>query len=277
VVTATTTGAVTAFKSTNYRSATCTGTVTSVQALGDTSQGVCTPTPTPKGTPQTYFTVTYSTSLALTGGTIFTGNATAADCTAADPTKLAIGYQFLAPTCGGSTIPRNTSLAVAGVCGMPLAPVKTLLYAAQTVTSATLTLAIAQTPTFKKNFASAVATTLGVPTSSVNVTGVSQVSSRRALLAGIQVRYNVVTTSAALATALSAALSSNSGAVAGVLANTYTGVTVATPTVSANSAAPTNAPVVSAMPTIAPVKSAARAAGAVLATAISIATAWLVW
>lgn len=274
ILTATTSGAVTTFKSSSYRGVTCAGAVTSTQTVGDTTQGVCSKTSLPPGTtPQTYYTLTYSSVAAITGGAVLAGYGTPADCTASNAAKLAVIFPLTGATCGaggGNGIPRNTTLTALGVCGVPTTQVKTLLYAAQTVTSATLTLAIAQTPAFKTNFASAVATTLGVPTTSVNITGVNQVSSRRNLLAGIQVRYIVAAPSAALATALTTVLAASSGALVGVLANTYTGVTVAAPTVSANSAAPTGAPVKSAAPR-------GVSLGVALATAVAFATAWLVW
>jgi len=270
ILTATASGAVTTFKQTNYRSQTCAGAVTGTKTYGDTTQGVCSKTSLPPGTPPSYFTLTYSTAVAITGGAVLTGYATPADCTASNAAKLALAFPITGTTCGAGGVSRNSTLTALGVCGVPTTQVKTLLYAAQTVTSATLTLAIAQTPAFKTNFASAVATTLGVPTTSVNITGVNQVSSRRSLLAGIQVRYIVAAPSAALATALTTVLAASSGALVGVLANTYTGVTVAAPTVSANSATPTGAPVKSAAPR-------GVSLGVALATAVAFATAWLVW
>ena len=170
-------------------------------------------------------------------------------------------------------MPRNSTCAAIGACGVPTTAVNTRVFATQTVTSAALTLAIAQSPAFKNKFASAVATTLGVTTAAVNVTGVAQVSARRALLAGIRVSYNVVAPSAATATALTTAMAGSSGALVGVLSTSYPGVSIAAPTVTTNTAPPTGAPVKSA---------AARGSlGSVLTVfatvTVAIATAAFMW
>ena len=74
-----------------YSTKTCTGTAVKT-TVGDTTQGVCTQT-VPKDATQGFYTLTYSPVLALTGGTILTGYATAADCDASNTPKLAVGFQ----------------------------------------------------------------------------------------------------------------------------------------------------------------------------------------
>ena len=257
---------VTSFRQTSYGGYKCNGPVSGGQVLGNTTQ-VC--MKTPGSAPLTYYTVTAAPVVALTGGATLAAFATPVDCAATNFGKVATGQLFLPATCG-AVLSRNTTSTAMSSCGtsffspiflvvfflphtacaplsgLPTTQVTTLIYASQTVTSATLTLPIAQSPAFRAKFALAVAATLGVPTTAVNVTAVAQVSSRRALLAGINVAYKVASPSAAAAAAYTAVLAGSSGAVAGVLSTSYGVVTAAAPVVAVGNPPPTGAPVKSA-------------------------------
>jgi len=256
---------VTSFRQTSYGGYKCNGPVSGGQVLGNTTQ-VC--MKTPGSAPLTYYTVTAAPVVALTGGATLAAFATPVDCAATNFGKVATGQLFLPAACG-AVLSRNTTTTAMSSCGMslfsplflvffcltppytplsglPPTQVTTLIYASQTVTSAALTLPIAQSPAFKAKFALAVAATLGVPATAVNVTAVAQVSSRRALLAGISVVYKVASPSAAAAAAYTAVLAGSSGAVAGVLSTSYGVVTAAAPVVAVGNPPPTGAPVKSA-------------------------------
>ena len=114
-------------------------------------------------------------------------------------------------------------------------------------------MAIASTPSFQSNFATAVASLLGLVSSfSVVVTGVTA-SSRRLLAAGVNVGYTVNVATTTL-TSTTTSLTNGAASLTSSLAVAYPGITIATPTV----ATPTPTPVPASSSSYAPIKSAAN-------------------
>lgn len=136
------------------------------------------------------------------------------------------------------------------------------LYATTRLTSATLTLAVAQSPTFKATFAKAVSSTLGVASTAVTITGVSATTRRQLLQTAIAVTYTVATTVSAQS-AVTTMLTTSGPSVTSVLSNTYPGTSAANPAGGVSASPPTVAP--SVAPTVVP-SQAAKSVGVATAS-----------
>ena len=158
-------------------------------------------------------------------------------CATGNGAKLFSGLVgFISGTCGADPARSNDSLAVAAACGVPTTTVRTTLLATQSISGGVLsnvTATVAQTATFKRRFASAVAATLGVAASTVTVTGVT---SKRGSGSGstttvtTTVAYSLFTPVATVPMAFTV-LANSGTALGGYLNNYYGAVTVSTPVV----------------------------------------------
>ena len=151
-----------------YRTTACTGTPSKTYNNIANTTEICVPSGSNNGVTNKWATVTFASVVGISSGSIQADYSTASSCTAQTQASLFSGYQGSPYTCGERNN-RNNSLTVVNVCGAPTAAVAQVIYATQTVSSATLTLTTVQSPAFQKTFKQAVATTAGVAVSAVEV------------------------------------------------------------------------------------------------------------
>ena len=158
------TNGVTVLSASIYRNTACSGTPLSILSnLANTTQ-IC----QRRNSASQWSTTTFSSVLGINSGYIQAQYTTPSACAAKTQASLFFG-QGSSNTCGLNTV-GNSSRVVLNACGVPTAAaVLQVLYFTQTISSASLTLATAQSSAFQTTFQQAVSSIASVALSAVQV------------------------------------------------------------------------------------------------------------